>query len=459
MAAGVNLLRDAGAGGTAVPPGVPVAATSTDPAGVSPTIAPAIADTTTPTATGTSAPPSETPVPPPSATPVPPPPPSETPVPPPPPSETPVPPPSATPVPPTLTNTAAPLTPIEPPTDTPPADTPTSEPPTDTPPADTPTSEPPTDTPPADTPTSEPPIFGSPTQAPEPARTPEPQPPPEGLRTQQRLTIYFTDATDTLFVSVARLSPVVDAQVALATINELIAGPQQAGMKRLTPPDVRLLDVRREGGRLIANFDRRPAWGDDDRGLYAIALSLTELAGIHEVQIQVNGANIGVGGGSAPIPRRPINPDNPQSLSERFDSGTRFLPLYFLSGAGRWVRVTRLAPRTDDVARATLDALLDGPGSYGGRVYSAIPSGTRASGGGLRGDGTRVVVDLTRPFLDAFNRQAAVDAIVYSLTELRDPSGARLYAHVEILVEGIKLSDYWGAEFDRQFTRKALNPE
>jgi spore germination protein GerM len=260
-------------------------------------------------------------------------------------------------------------------------------------------------------------------------------------------------------VSVARLSTVVDKQVALAAITELIGGPRQPGMKRLIPADVRLIAVRREGSRLVANFDSRPAWPGDDRGLYAIALTLTELPGVNEAQIQVNGANIGVAGGSGPIARRAINPDNPGGLSESFSSGTRFLPLYFLGAEGRWVRVTRLIGRSDDVARATLDALLAGPGGYGDRLYSAIPAGTAASGAGLRGDGGRVVVDLTRPFLDAFSRQAAVDALVYSLTELRDTGGARRFSSVEILVEGRKLSDYWGADFDRQFVRKALNPE
>ncbi len=448
LIAGVNLLRENGVFGGG--PGSPVATASTGSSGGQPSDTPAIIATVTPSSTLTSAPPTLTSTPPPPSITLTSAPPTLT--------FTSVPPPP----PPTLTNTAAPLTPIEeePPTAEPPtAEPPTAEPPTAEPPtAEPPTAEPPTAEPPtAEPPTAEPPTAEPPTAEPEPARTPEPQPPPEGQQTRQQLTLYFTDATDTLYVSVARLSTVVDQQVALATLNGMIAGPQQASLKPLTPSDARLIAVRREGSLLIANFDRRPAWPGDDRGLYAIALSLTELPGVNEVQIQVNGANIGIGGGSDPIPRRTINPDNPQGLSERFDSGTRFLPLYLLSSGGLWVRITRLIPRTDDVARATLDALLEGPGGYGSRVYSAIPSETRARG--LSGDGQRAVVDLTRPFLAAFNRQAAVDAIVYSLTELRASSGARLYTQVEILVEGHKLSDYWGSDFDRQFTRKSLNPE
>jgi spore germination protein GerM len=435
--AGMNLLRSNGIfGGDPSLPALGESAT----AAPTPSVAPTSALAASPTHTAPPAP-SATPNPP-SATLSPP-------------------PPSATPapvfIPPTITFTPSVLDTVTP--ELPTEEPPTEEPPTEEPPtAEPPTAEPPTTTAEPPTATAEPPTVGP---TPDISRTSEPQPPPtpQASVQNQLLTLYFTDATDTLFVSVARLSRVVDQQVARAAIEGLIAGPNRPSLKPLLPPATKLLGARRAGGTLVANFDRRPAWPGDERGLYAIAYSLTELPGVSAVQIQVNGANIGVGGTSGPIPRRAINPDNPRGLDDRFDSGTRFLALYFLSSADDWVRVTRLVDRTNDVARATLTELLAGPGSYGDRLYSPIPAGTALSGAGLRADGDLLVVDLSAPFRDAYNRQAAVDALVYAITELRDSAGARRFGRLEILVEGRKLSDYWGRNFDRQFTRRPLNPE
>lgn len=312
----------------------------------------------------------------------------------------------------------------------------------------TPTALPPSPTP-EPTATSQPPTATSP--PPEPTTTPE----PTAASSQQRLVLYFADATGTMFVPVARLSAVVSQQVAAAALRELIAGPR-GDLTRLVPGDVRVLGVRREGSTLIANFDRRPAWPKDDRGLLAIALTLTEFPAVRQVQIQVNGANSGLAGGTAPISRQAFNVDNPQNLALDFGSGNRFLPLYFLNG-NRRVRITRVVPRTDAVAEATLREWLAGPGGFADRLTRPVPAGTQLRG--IRKDGDRAVVDFTAPFLDAPDRRAAVETLVLALTELRDSQGTSIFNRVEILVEGQKLSNFWGVEYDRQFSRPLLNPE
>jgi spore germination protein GerM len=285
--------------------------------------------------------------------------------------------------------------------------------------------------------------------------TPAPSATTAPLVERQTLTLYFADPTDRAFVTVQRVSQVVDRQVATAAINELIAGPNSGGMRRLVPSDVQLLDARIANGRLIADFDRRPAWPGDDRGLLSIGLTLTEFSSVSEVEIQVNGTTLSV------IPRQAYNIDNPQGLSEDFSSGSRFLPLYFLNGQGSWVRITRIIPRTNEIANATARELLNGPGSYSDVVYSPIPAGTTLSGNGVRADGSTAIVDLSASLLNASagNQQAAVDALVLSLTELRTTSGARRFNRVSILVEGRSLGEYWGTAFNGPFTRPPLNPE
>jgi spore germination protein GerM len=281
--------------------------------------------------------------------------------------------------------------------------------------------------------------------------------PPGTAATQQYLTLYFGDATGTLYVPVARLSTVVLQQVETALLRELVAGPR-GDLKRLVPNDIKILGVNksRDGSTITANFDRRPSLPNDDRGLFSIALTLTELPGVRQVQLQVNGRNIGMNGGSAPIRRQAFNIDNPQKLAEDFQSGNRFLPLYFTSNGNR-VRITRIHPRTTEVAQVTTEELLKGAGVYSNRLERPIPADTRLLRIWKSGEG--IVVDLSSEFTTATNRNAALDTLVLSLTELRDSNGNRFFRWVEVLIEGQKLSKFWGGAYDRKFERPLVNPE
>lgn len=238
-------------------------------------------------------------------------------------------------------------------------------------------------------------------------------------------------------------------------MRELIAGPR-GDLRAVVPGDLRVLGIVRQGNTIIANFDRRPALGQDERGLQAVALTLSEFSGVEYVQLQVNGANLG-----GPLSRPVLNTDNPRGLSEDYRSGSRFLPLYFClnpsPGCSYRVRITRIIERTDAVAEATVRALLAGPGGYGGLLSSVIPGGTELRG--IRADGSRVVVDLSGAFANAADRHAALDLLVLSLTELRTSQGTRRFTTVEVLIEGRRLGEFWGPEFDRQFERPALNHE
>jgi spore germination protein GerM len=279
--------------------------------------------------------------------------------------------------------------------------------------------------------------------------TPRPTQAPPVAGVPQPLTLYFTDATGTLYVPVERTVRVVENQVARAAIEALIDGPRR-GLQPVVLPNVKLLDIQITGATVIVNFDRPPTEGGD-RGLYAMTLTLTQFPNIHEVQFRVNGANIGAGGSRGPIVRPTLNPLNPAGLS--YDTHeTEFLPLYFLLIDGvHDVRIIRMVPKTLQTAEGTVRALLEGPGEYGDRVRTVIPDGTELRG--IKKVGSTVTVDFTQPFANASNRAAAVRTIVESLTTLKTVTG------VQFLVEGHSLADQWGDSYGKVFGRRQINPE
>jgi spore germination protein GerM len=209
---------------------------------------------------------------------------------------------------------------------------------------------------------------------------------------------------------------------------------------------------------LTVNLDHEP-------GSYiaaqALVLTLTELPDLStaRVRIQVQGSDLdNLNGQEVPTHRFAINPDNPDNLPEDFSSReTSFLPLYFLYN-DVYVRITRLVPRTQTPAMATVQELIEGPGSYSNLLDNPIPDGTQLQSIGFVDDDKSILqVDLSQAFADAADRDAALDVLVLSLTELRDSQGERIIQQVEVLVEGRNLNEYWGPAYSQRFERPTLN--
>jgi spore germination protein GerM len=278
--------------------------------------------------------------------------------------------------------------------------------------------------------------------------------------TAEHLLLYFTEPTATLLIPVSRpVAAGAAPQQLEAAMQGLIEGPAAgSGLERLLAPDTQVRAVRRDGGTVTVDLDRQPG---SEQALTSIALTLTEFPGVHQVEIQVNGSTIGLNGSAAPIKRPLLNPHNPDNLPEAFDSGeTSFLPLYFRYN-GYDVRVTRLVSQTRTPVKATLEALLEGPQGYADLLTAPVPPGTELRPSGINPDPEerRVVVDLTQRFVDAPDPDAALNALVLSLTELRDSEGQRYYTAVEVLVEGSSLATFWGEGYAQPFERPLLNPE
>lgn len=303
--------------------------------------------------------------------------------------------------------------------------------------------------------TAAPPPTTAPTAPPQPptavppAMPRTPAPPAAPTVQQQRLWLYFGDATGTLFVPVQRLVPVEDRKVATAAINALIEGPRN-GLERLIDPQARLLSIAINNGLATVNFDRPPHLNGDPRGLHSIVLTLTHFETISRVQFQVNGRNIGIDG-SGPIGRPVVNPLNPNNLPVDY-AATEFLPTYYLANDGyHTIRIIRMAPKTRQVAEGTVRALIEGPGIYEYAVQRTIPPGTELRAISINQGVARV--DFSARFAEASDRNAAVRTLVESLTTLPRVSG------VQILVEGRSLAEWWGEPYGRVYPKPLINPE
>jgi spore germination protein GerM len=302
---------------------------------------------------------------------------------------------------------------------------------------------------------------GSPTaERVEPTETPVP---PPGTTSQERITLYFSDASNTLLVPVNRQITVAPSQIITATLNELIAGPQPgSGLNGSLAANVQLLDVEFDSAAntLTVNLDREPS---SITAIEGMVLTLTELPDLStaRVRIQVQGNELdSLNGAEVPTHRFAVNVDNPENLPEDFGSReTSFLPLYFRYN-GVYVRITRLVPRTKTPATAIVQELIEGPGSYSHLLDNPVPDGTQLRSIGFVDDAKTILqVDLSQAFADAADRDAALDVLVLSLTELRDSQGERIIKQVEVLVEGRSLDEYWGPAYSQRFERPMLNTQ
>ena len=272
-----------------------------------------------------------------------------------------------------------------------------------------------------------------PTSAPAPTATSKPSATPAVTLSVRPVTLYFSDPGGTVLVPVYRNAQVEDSRIAEAAVKELIAGPRN-GLGRLVSAEATLLDISISDKVATVNFDRDPG------GIDSIVLTLTEFSTVSSVQVQVKGANLG-GRRARPV----VNPLNPQNLPVDFGK-TSFLPLYFPSAStGHDIRIMRLVPKTQQVAEATVRALIEGPGSYASVTRRVIPEGTQLRG--IKLENGVVLVDFTKPFAEAQSLDAAMRTIVESLTTFPSVSG------VQFLVEGNAFAD------GRIFKKPVINQE
>ncbi len=122
---------------------------------------------------------------------------------------------------------------------------------------------------------------------------------PEPAATTAELTLYFSDDQAMYLLPEKRKVAIGEGEsIAEAVVRELIKGPSGAGLKRTIPPETSLLSLSVENGVAGVNFSRGiqdSRYGGsagESMLIYSIVNSLTELPGINQVQILVEGKKI-----------------------------------------------------------------------------------------------------------------------------------------------------------------------
>jgi spore germination protein GerM len=250
-----------------------------------------------------------------------------------------------------------------------------------------------------------------------------------------------------LLVPVQRNVTVVSKRVAGASLNALIEGPRN-GLTQVLVQELNVNTLTIQDGIALIDLDRRPTAVDDVRGFNAMALTLTQFDSVKGVKFLINGGQIPSEPG-LPSERPLINVWNPDGLTI---ADSTVLTLYFVATNGRHdIPLSKIVPKTNDIAMAHMQGLIDGPGPYADVLKRSIPEGIQLRGVKLEGD--LAIVDLSAGFADAPDRAGALRTIVESLTSI--PSIKR----VQVVVEGESLATKWGEEFAGPFSRRVINPE
>jgi germination protein M len=109
------------------------------------------------------------------------------------------------------------------------------------------------------------------------------------------VVLYFAGPDAERLVREERTAVRGSERTEAVVIRELIKGPETAGLSPTIPPETRLLDIRISEGTAFVSFSReiqtRHTGGTAGEmfTVYSIVNSLTELAGIVQVQILIEG--------------------------------------------------------------------------------------------------------------------------------------------------------------------------
>lgn len=113
---------------------------------------------------------------------------------------------------------------------------------------------------------------------------------------ETELTLYFSDVAHRYLLTEKRTVPYMDLnQLPAYVINQLLTGPQSAGMVSLLPQGSALLDLNVESGVCAVDFNadfytNRPSTEQEEQlVLLSIVNSLCEIDGISQVQFYIEG--------------------------------------------------------------------------------------------------------------------------------------------------------------------------
>lgn len=275
-----------------------------------------------------------------------------------------------------------------------------------------------------------------------------------------RLTVYYEDPHG--FVAPVTVSVPETNSVARAALEYMVeGGPGEAlvpeGFRALLPKDTKVLGINvLEDGTAIIDFSDHFAhynMQDERKIVEAVTWTLTQFDTIDRVMIWLEGQRLE----EMPVDGLPLNTPLTRAMGINLEraAGVRlgsFTPvtLYFLGQledhSTYLVPVTRLIPRTDDVAEATLQQLIEGP--MHASLSSVLLPTVQVLG--IRAEDHLIHVDFDQDLLNPDNRIAdeSMQAIVLSLTE---STGAR---QVHVSVQGVaEVATFGGDDFSQPVER------
>ncbi|BCV23193.1 GerMN domain-containing protein [Moorella sp. Hama-1] len=280
-------------------------------------------------------------------------------------------------------------------------------------------------------------------------------------RELDRVLVYFLTRDGRYLVPVT-VSFNPTREVAKVAVEKLLAGPQGDSLQPVFPEGVKLRDIYllNDQQTVYVNLTREFLQIKDarqaDLAVKALVLTMTNLTGVKEVQILVEGNKVPEVAGvklDAPLAR----PGNVNSLLK--DEGQKGVQVFFSDADAQYlVPVTVALPPgagEDNLPRAAVLALLAGPPADSGLTRTIWP-GTRLLD--LKVEGNLATVDLSSQVIGYGGGSAAETALLKSLLfTLTQFSGLD---RVQILIEG-KKREYLpeGTAINKPLSKpEALNP-
>lgn len=234
------------------------------------------------------------------------------------------------------------------------------------------------------------------------------------------------------------------------------------GLTNVIPEGTKLIGMTIKDG--VATVDFSPGFkkykAEDERKIIdAITWALTEFDTVKEVSIWINGTPLE----TMPVNGTPVNRLSRQNginleISENVRMGQTKPVTIYMQGqlsdkVTYFVPVTRLIPRTDDVASAVINELLKGP-MQGSTLYSSLlPSINVLS---VKKENDTITVNFDNKILSYNQGEAnpsAITEIILSLTENTDAK------KIQLLVDGKKNLKAGKEDYSKPVTRPAvINP-
>lgn len=246
------------------------------------------------------------------------------------------------------------------------------------------------------------------------------------------LTIYFLDSVGDV-VPLTLAIPKVEGIGKEVLRYMTVGGPAEAilpqGFKPVLPAGIKFdMNIKAEEKLAIVDFSREffnyeaKSAADEKKILDAITWSMTEFPTVDQVEIRVNGYPLE----AMPTFNTPVI--GPLSRADGINlelanniniSSTTPVTLYFSRPSQSFdylVPVTRLIPKTEDIAKATLEQLIIGPKAGSNLTTELLPTTKILS---VKISNDLLVADFDEELL-GFNNQISkqlIDMLVWSLTE------------------------------------------